>query len=186
MSGDIKKAGAFVNGLSGAFVIGFAFDLEKNQLLLIEKKRPLWMAGLLNGVGGKIEPHESPEQAMAREFFEEANVSTLSTDWKLFHYEKRFDGPELWFFCADIACLMGRTKSMTDERLLVYTDIEKRMASDETIHGKLMYNLKFLIPMARCYLQFPEHRYTPMKPRLFSINEPESDVGENSCIIPRG
>lgn len=185
MSGEHKKAPGFVNGLSGAFVIGFAFDLAKDQLLLIEKKRPLWMAGLLNGVGGKIEPNESPEQAMAREFFEEANVSTLSSDWKLFHYEKRFDGPELYFFCADIPGLMDHTKSMTDERLLAYTNIEQQMATDEGIHGKLMYNLKFLIPMAKCYLQHPEHRYSPMKRHLMTICEPESHVGENVCIGTR-
>ena len=51
------------------YVLGFLF--VKGQVVLISKLRPDFQAGKLNGVGGHIEPGETPNQAMAREWFEE-------------------------------------------------------------------------------------------------------------------
>lgn len=50
--------------------------------LLIEKLKPAWQAGKLNGVGGKIEPGETPEFAMSREFYEETGIANSSVEWK--------------------------------------------------------------------------------------------------------
>ncbi len=36
------------------YVVGFMFTEDEKQVVLIEKKRPEWQAGKLNGVGGKI------------------------------------------------------------------------------------------------------------------------------------
>lgn len=65
------------------YVCGFAFD-PLGQVVLIQKKRPAWQAGKLNGVGGHVEPGEAPASAMAREFFEETGVSTLAVCWEPF------------------------------------------------------------------------------------------------------
>lgn len=46
---------------------------QGNKILLAEKKRGFGI-GKLNGVGGKLEPNESVEQAMIRETYEEINV----------------------------------------------------------------------------------------------------------------
>jgi NTP pyrophosphohydrolases including oxidative damage repair enzymes len=62
------------------YCLGFAFHPVKG-VVLIRKNRPEWQAGKLNGVGGKIEAGESPEQAMAREFEEETGYHTVSSDW---------------------------------------------------------------------------------------------------------
>ena len=59
---------------------GFLFSPDRQRVLLIRKRRPAWQAGKLNGVGGKIEPGESPAQAMRREFREEANLDIR--DWQ--------------------------------------------------------------------------------------------------------
>ena len=48
--------------------------MRENQILLAMKKRGFG-AGKWNGVGGKIEPGETPEQAIARECQEEINVT---------------------------------------------------------------------------------------------------------------
>lgn len=67
------------------YVVGFAFNKEKTKLLLIQKTKPAWQAGLLNGVGGKIESYDSTSyHAMTREFFEESNLKTVKEDWYLF------------------------------------------------------------------------------------------------------
>jgi 8-oxo-dGTP diphosphatase len=52
------------------------FLLRDGEILLARKKRGLG-AGLINGVGGKIEPGESPEEAAARECREEIGVTPL-------------------------------------------------------------------------------------------------------------
>ena len=54
------------------------FSPDRSRVLLIRKRRPPWQAGKLNGVGGKIEPGETPPQAMGREFREEAGLDVAT------------------------------------------------------------------------------------------------------------
>ena len=61
------------------YACGFLFSADRSRVLLIRKRRPAWQAGKLNGLGGKIEPGESPLDAMRREFREEAAVDI--PDW---------------------------------------------------------------------------------------------------------
>lgn len=56
------------------YACGFLFSPDGRQVLLIRKRRPAWQAGKLNGVGGKVEPGETPLEAMRREFREEAGL----------------------------------------------------------------------------------------------------------------
>jgi 8-oxo-dGTP diphosphatase len=64
------------------YVCGFLFSPDRSRVLLIRKNRPAWQAGKLNGVGGKIEPGETPHQAMVREFREEAGVDLPEPRWQ--------------------------------------------------------------------------------------------------------
>lgn len=64
------------------YVAGFRVDKNEKHVLLMEKNRPIWQCGKLNGIGGHIE-NELPEQAMVREFFEEAGIQTKESDWEL-------------------------------------------------------------------------------------------------------
>ena len=71
------------------YVVGFAFDRGSGadcaeRVILIRKERPVWQKGKLNGVGGKIEKGEFSEQAMSREFQEEAGVLIPADQWKKF------------------------------------------------------------------------------------------------------
>lgn len=56
------------------YVLGFLFNLKRNHVLLIEKLKPDWQKGKLNGIGGKIEEGEFPHEAMRREFYEECGL----------------------------------------------------------------------------------------------------------------
>lgn len=54
------------------------YIIKNNQILLAEKKRGFGV-GKINGVGGKIEPGESIEQAMIRETQEEIGVTPINS-----------------------------------------------------------------------------------------------------------
>lgn len=66
------------------YVLAFIFDTKLNQILLIKKNRPDYQAGLLNGIGGKIEPNETPIKAVHREVFEETNLNIPENDFVSF------------------------------------------------------------------------------------------------------
>jgi 8-oxo-dGTP pyrophosphatase MutT (NUDIX family) len=55
------------------YVIGFVMGEDPDDIIMIKKLRgPDWLIGKWNAIGGKIEPGEKPEEAMAREFREES------------------------------------------------------------------------------------------------------------------
>lgn len=68
-------------GVVSEYVLGFMFAPGGRRCVLIRKSKPQWQEGLLNGVGGKIEPGESPVEAMVREFWEETGVRTQCSEW---------------------------------------------------------------------------------------------------------
>lgn len=61
------------------YVLGFYFDGD--DVLLIHKLIPEWQRGKVNGLGGSIEPDETPEAAMVREFVEESGIETTPEQW---------------------------------------------------------------------------------------------------------
>ncbi len=56
------------------YVLTFAFDKRLESVWLIEKQKPEWQKGCLNGIGGKIEEGESPMEAAIRELKEESGL----------------------------------------------------------------------------------------------------------------
>jgi 8-oxo-dGTP diphosphatase len=62
------------------YCVGFMFSPERDRVVLLQKAKPAWMAGKLNGVGGKVEQGETPYEAMVREFREETGVQ--HDDWR--------------------------------------------------------------------------------------------------------
>ena len=54
------------------YVVTFLFNHDCTKVWLIEKQKPEWQKGLLNGIGGKIEEGETPVDAAFRELKEEA------------------------------------------------------------------------------------------------------------------
>lgn len=96
------------------YVLGFMFDWNAEHVVLIQKTKPKWQEGLLNGVGGKIEEGETPYEAMVREFEEETGVketfwlnvglmeNTSSTDesndWQI-HLFRAIVDPAILFDC---------------------------------------------------------------------------------------
>lgn len=88
------------------YVVGFMREALSDRVMMVRKAKPIWQAGLLNGVGGKVdhkvtikpsgpeelgysqdtERLETPLEAMVREFFEETGIDTNPNEWRLVLY----------------------------------------------------------------------------------------------------
>lgn len=129
------------------YVIGFAFNITMNQVVLIEKDHPEWQAGKLNGVGGKIEGVEKASDAMAREFEEEAGIETDPDKWERFARMRGIDTDgwswEVAVFRTVLSeDLFRRARTMTSEEIVkLFLPIDPQ---DPVIH-----NLRWLVPLAR-------------------------------------
>jgi 8-oxo-dGTP diphosphatase len=122
------------------WVLGFCFDVSYKYVLLVLKNRPSYLEGKLNGIGGKIEPDETPYQAMIRETKEEAGLDILN--WEQF---ARFTVKRGVIYCfAAMDLNIWKYQSMTDEKL--------RIERLDCMIGKPLPNLNWLLPMAVNFL----------------------------------
>jgi 8-oxo-dGTP diphosphatase len=120
------------------YVVGFLFSNDKKQVVLIEKNRPEWQIGKLNGIGGHIEENETPKEAMKREFKEEAGLDI--NDWKQFA-RIEFDRGIVYFFYSINTIEFVTTT--TDEMIVIVP------TSNININHSYIYpNLSWLIPLA--------------------------------------
>lgn len=107
-----------------SYVLGFAFSEDDRSVLLILKNRPAFQAGKWNGVGGKIEPSETAQQAMVREFREETGL-----DWPQEVWEQVGQFGEKDVFAVTVFAARGaieKAQSLTDEPVAVHAlaDVE--------------------------------------------------------------
>jgi len=123
-----------------SYTAGFLFDEKTKRIVLIKKNKPIWQKGLYNGVGGKIEKNESPEDCIIREFEEETGV--FIEDWEEFAYLYRENDFELHFFRA-FDNNLWRCRSITDEKLVIL-DVKHL----HFFYHRMIPNLEWLIPLA--------------------------------------
>ena len=65
------------------YVLGFVINEDGQSILLLRKNRPKFLAGRLNGVGGKVEDGEQTVDAMVRECLEECDLFIPPDEWFL-------------------------------------------------------------------------------------------------------
>lgn len=126
------------------YVVGLAFSHDLNYVTVIQKRPSFEYGPVFNGVGGKIEPGETPKEAMVREFQEE--TGELIEDWKLFaSFISNTDFPyTIDCFCTSVDWkILHAVRQTTDEVPSV-----KHIRS-EVIRDSGMANLTWLIEMAR-------------------------------------
>lgn len=140
------------------YVLGFVFDRRYNNVLLIEKARPNWQAGKLNGLGGKVAEGESPAAAMVRELREETNQMLPDVALSPFGRLRGFDRPgvvrevapsgvdwEVWlfhghhpdYFPSDLYNLEIRGERL---QVLYFPDLHMKAVLPDVL---------YLVPMAR-------------------------------------
>jgi 8-oxo-dGTP diphosphatase len=64
------------------YVLGIVTTPDFKKVLLVRKVKPAWQEGRWNGIGGKIEPDETPRGAMDREWREETQCK-VPAQWDL-------------------------------------------------------------------------------------------------------
>lgn len=128
------------------YVLGFAFSKDREEIVLIEKQKPDWQKGKLNGIGGKIEQSDINQlEAMIREFREETGVDTSPDQWQEFGcmtFENDITGfpCKIYLFKMFDNCIYS-CDTMEIEKVLL---IDLNYLSDYN----LMHNLPVLIPIA--------------------------------------
>lgn len=121
------------------YVVGFMFNQNKTDVLLIEKKKPKWQIGKFNGVGGKIEDSETSLQAMRRECKEETGIDSNQWEYLVTMSGRGGNDWECQVFTAKTDDVFD-FKTMEHEKvcLLPIQDLDQY---------KLVSNLYWLIPM---------------------------------------
>jgi 8-oxo-dGTP diphosphatase len=124
------------------YVVGFMFTPGRRWVTLIQKNHPEWQRGLLDGVGGKIEPGETALQAVVREFEEETGVR--QEEW---HHAVHLVGAALpdraaysvdFFYCESDQAV--NTRSVTDELVM---QVDASALHRQQVVG----DLRWLIPL---------------------------------------
>jgi 8-oxo-dGTP diphosphatase len=77
----------------------YVIDIKQNSTLMIHrvKKENDYHKGKWNGLGGKFEQGESPEECAIREIEEESGLKVKSVNMKGFITFPLFDGKEDWY-----------------------------------------------------------------------------------------
>lgn len=129
------------------YVVGFLFSPDKNNIVLIEKKRPAWQKGFYNGIGGHCLPNEDPLDAIVREFEEETGLGTNYQDWNLIAIGTEIvSGDEIHFFSGSNEGYEF-VETTTDE-LIVRLTVNQILNRNNIENKYLIKNLNWLIPLA--------------------------------------
>lgn len=121
------------------YVVGLAYTTDRESLLLIQKARPEWQAGYLNGVGGLIEGNEDIQAAMVREFEEETGIATRVEQWS--HFLTLTGENYRVFFLFTMTDDVRSAKNMTDEPLHLVPVVG-------ISHMQVLRDLQWIIPLS--------------------------------------
>jgi 8-oxo-dGTP diphosphatase len=139
------------------YVLGFAFSRDGEEIVLINKNRPEWQKGKLNGIGGKIEPEDNcPNDAMIREFKEETGVATFIgglCGWHHFAtmvFKNDIMGGEALVYCFKMQSnAIYQCETTEDEPI-------ERIKLSELSTRSTMANVHTLISLAKSEFHFTE------------------------------
>jgi 8-oxo-dGTP diphosphatase len=125
------------------YTLGFLFNSDFSQVLLIHKLSPEWQKGKVNGLGGKFEPNETAQECIQREVKEETDLNTLSEDWKKIgelHSSK---------WVVEVMAIVYDGK-ISDAQSVEKEKVEWFAVNN--LPNNIMSNLSWLIPMCKDFL----------------------------------
>jgi 8-oxo-dGTP diphosphatase len=121
------------------YSLGFIFNASLNKVLLMHRIKPEWQKGKINGIGGKVEEHESALSSMVRETQEETALTIKENEWQ---YIANLSSPE--FFTEVFACIypgnIADAKSLEEQKIEWF--------SLDKLPSNMINNLRWLIPLS--------------------------------------
>jgi len=124
------------------YTIGIYFDSSLKKVALILKRRPEWQVGNYNFPGGHIEENENGYACVIREFKEECDINTITSDWRYIGIIKG-DDYTVEIFTALHGLKHGNLTTITDE-LVTWVNINE-------IPNNIVPNVSWLLPFAINY-----------------------------------
>jgi ADP-ribose pyrophosphatase YjhB (NUDIX family) len=125
------------------YTVALIFSTDKTQIALIRKCKPIWQFDKLNGIGGKIEDDEHPDDAARRELLEESNL--VSDDLRLFAIGRSVIVDNTY---NTVVFFYTGTANLYDVHSNEKEPIEILSVYNALHYSKLIANLKWLIPLA--------------------------------------
>jgi 8-oxo-dGTP diphosphatase len=125
------------------YALGFLFNADHSQVLLVHKLRPDWQRGLLNGLGGKVENNETPLACIVRETKEESSLRTAHRQW--LHIGEL--ASDAWLVSVFAGTFLGSVSEAckNDKEAIGWFSIDQ-------LPDQVIQNLKWLIPLSLEYL----------------------------------
>lgn len=118
------------------YVLALLFTPDRQRIVLVEKTRPAWQAGLVNALGGKLGEGESAVAAARREVREEAGVDVAGWEEVLVWRDPQYVMSVVRAF--DTAAAAARTAE--DQRVF--------LADVAALPARVIDNLRWIIPLA--------------------------------------
>ena len=122
--------------MSTHYVAGFLIDSVARRVAVVRKAKPEWQSGMLNGIGGKVEPGETPSVAMRREFREETGLDV--DDWDHFATVNGSWGSVTFF----------RAEGHPEETRTMEAEPIELHRLDDFPYDEALPNLSWLLPLA--------------------------------------
>lgn len=134
------------NGSMKQHTLAFIFTPTFDKVLLIEKQKPDWQKGKLNGIGGKHDADESSEECVSRETQEETGLDIREDAWKQFSKIKMYDiDVEVDVYAA----VYEGNESDAESR----EDLPVSWVPVRALPDNVMTNLRIMIPAAVEFLK---------------------------------
>ncbi len=99
-----------------SYTVGFVINKSHKLVLLINKNRPAWQKGALNGLGGRLQESETPNEGIARSVNREANIETNAEQWRKIGSIEN-DGDVIYFLTTVYDGETADATTMTDEQI---------------------------------------------------------------------
>jgi len=130
------------------YCLGFIFDEDNQNVVLIKKARPDWMKGSYNGIGGEHAYGEIPVEAMRRKVRAEVGVIIHQWTHVFSLHGKGKDGKpyQVWVFRTNIENFK-QIQTMTDEEV-------KSFPVDE-INVPVVNDIRWMIPLMLEHHEWP-------------------------------
>ena len=118
------------------YILALLFTEDRKEVVLMRRTRPLWQAGRVNALGGRLRTEESPAHAARREVREESGVDV--PDWvEVLVWD---DAEYRMHVMRAVSELARAARTMEDQEVF--------LADIASLPANVIDNIRWLVPLA--------------------------------------